>query len=360
VLLRRRVRIAVVAAVASWIAPLVQIVTDPPGNLVGIARALLRHHPSLGAGAGWHAVVRAVGMPAWWVRAPVVGFKRLLEVVGGPPASSVAEAVVVLLGLGVMLAVGLRRRRADLAAACALALLGCLALALATASTPTQALLGLTIGYTIWWSSLLGLFVWLVLGWGLVIVLGPLVDDRLPAIPARIGRALPMAGALAALAAGLVLAFGASRDGDRGEYRPFGELTAKLTSALPRAGTVLVSADPRIEAYELQTAAVYAMLSQGHAVIVPAGEGTQLGRAFSAGNRPYVAEVAIGFDHVPPGGRLLARVVAGAPAPVHGTWNVVLRPGRPAISAGRPPADPDDAQMARSPPPAGPPVARLG
>src|SRR5438477_350646 len=86
------------------------------------------------------------------------------------------------------------------AAAVLVALIICAALAVVTARTPAKPHLEATLGYTLWWGSPAGMFVWLVLGWGALALPRP----RLRVSPIRVHRlaaALGVAGVIGAGAA---------------------------------------------------------------------------------------------------------------------------------------------------------------
>ncbi len=307
-----------------WLFPLLDIVLHPPGNVLHVVRGALRGHTSLGLQSGWYGLAHAIGVAPWWTRAPVGGFAKLAEVLEAPSALTQVTAAVFLLGLLVMLVAGVRRRQASLLVPAGLALAGCVALGLDIASTPTVDLLGLTIGYTIWWASPLGLFVWAVIAWAVA----SRVRYRPPPFPA-VTRFAPAVAAIALAVLAVAVAVGRPHDDASGEYRPFDRFTDQLRAILPPGRSILVSADLTTNGFELQASAVYTLLRHGDRVFVPDAVATELGPSFALGGHRVDDEVAIGFGHRPAGGRLIATVTARVPSPVIGTWSVVLRTGPP-------------------------------
>ena len=146
----------------------------------------LAHRAKVGFGVGWHAVVRTVGVPPWWLTVPADQFDRSQTVKLTPSALTVGSGAAVLLGLAAVGIAGLRRRRLDLAAGATLALALCAAVEVVTARTPANPHLQATLGYTLWWASPAGMFAWLVLGWSAAVLLG-----RRLALPRLRARACP-------------------------------------------------------------------------------------------------------------------------------------------------------------------------
>jgi hypothetical protein len=294
--LRRWAGAAVVLALGCWIPPLINQVFHAPGNLFLIAKAVATHHATAGASVGWNALVHAIGVPPWWLRSPVVGAARLLEVAPShsPSFGAQVSCVLVLVTLLGVLVVAVRRDRKEVASLAAISLVLSISLGLGTASTPTSGLLALTIAYTLWWASPAGMFVWLTLAWSVAKLSGISLRPT-GARWARLASAVALAIAVAGAA---VVAAAEAPDPDHGEYRPFAAVTKRLGSALPHPGTVLVTAD--------------------------AGG---LGSSYAPGHRHYDHHIAIAYDHPPSaGGRVIATVRVNPPAPVIGTFIVTLLP----------------------------------
>jgi hypothetical protein len=322
--LRRWAGAAVALAVVCWIAPLVDQVFHPPGNLHLIVNAVATRKGTLGASAGWHTVVHAIGIPPWWLRSPVVGAARLFEVGPRPSFAAQASCVLMLVGLLGVLVVAFRREREDVASLAAIALVLSFSLGLAAASTPTAALLALTIGYTLWWASPAGMFVWLALAWSVARLSG----ISLWPTGARWARlASPVALATLVVVA-IVVAQAQLPDGDHGEYRPFAVVAKRLASVLRHPGTVLVTTDGTTGGFELLAEVVYALKRQGATVLLPPPDTGSLGSYYLVGHRHYDHHVAIAYNHPPAAqDHVVARVTVNPPAPAVGTFTVTLQPG---------------------------------
>ncbi len=168
---RRRVRglawvlATLLALAACWSATVVGQLTEHPGNLTLVAQSASKHKTTEGQEVGWHAVVRAVGVTPWWLQTPKSRWQRKYEVREQPSETSTRSAIALLAALVVVLLGGLLLRRRAVAAMAACALVLCPALAAVAAATPTPRLLSATLGYTMWWGSQAGMFVWLTLAW---------------------------------------------------------------------------------------------------------------------------------------------------------------------------------------------------
>jgi len=123
------------------------------------------------------------------------------------------------------------RRRWDLAAAALIGLVLCLTLAAVAAHTPVRPVLASTVGYTLWWGSMCGMWVWLILGWAVWIALFPRVRKR--------GRALATVAGLAAVAAaGTAVAAGEKPDQHVALYGPLARIAARLDRTIQPGSTV--------------------------------------------------------------------------------------------------------------------------
>jgi hypothetical protein len=262
---RRWVVAALAVALVCFSAPAIEQAIHRPGNVVRLAKAAAADDPTLGYEMGLHTLVRAVGIPPWWLRDPTIPIERVGEVSNAPGAGSIASAAFVLAGLVAVCVVGRRRRRPDLLAAGVLALLLCAAIVFASASTPRSSFAG--VGYTMRWMSPAGMWVWLGLGWSAVVVL-PRV--RAPAWRPR--RALVSIACVGVVgAAGAFVAI-------RGEAReePFAEMRTiaeHLDRELP-AGPItrvdaLASPDTFFMALDFQAGIVYWLRREGRPVLAP-------------------------------------------------------------------------------------------
>ena len=87
-------------------------------------------------GCGWHAVVRAVGIPPWWLRAPAGPFTRFREVRSSPNSVAAITALAFLSMLCAILLAGLAFGRTDLVSGAAIGLALALALGAVAYQTP--------------------------------------------------------------------------------------------------------------------------------------------------------------------------------------------------------------------------------
>jgi hypothetical protein len=261
--LRRWAVAAILIGLVSWSAPVVQQLTKTPGNLGLVAQLGTKGGGKLGWDVGWHAVVKSVGVPPWWLTVPADQFERSQTVKPAPSALATAAAVAVLLGLAAVALAGLRRRRLDLAGGAVLALALCAAVEVVTARTPAKPHLEATLGYTLWWASPAGMFAWLVLGWSAVVLL----RSRL-ALPAlRLRRLAPAFGVAAALAVGAAVGAAEKADDHASMYRAIRTTANRLRAALPRGSVVSLEGSPGLTSvvrvalrYDLRLAGVRAAL----------------------------------------------------------------------------------------------------
>lgn len=336
--IRRWVVAAVAVGAVCWSAPLLEQAIHRPGNLVTLARTAAAQKQTLGATAGSHAVVHAVGIRPWWLRPAPEPIPRLYELAGGPhdprPTALAVGSTVLILGaiLGLAL-VGLRRRRVDVAAAGAICLVLCAALGLAVASTPIKDNLYLAVGYTSWWGAPAGMFVWLALGWS-VATLFPvrrLAALRVPAV-ARWG-----AVAAAAVAAAVVTA-NAGPDPLSSAFGPVRTIISRIDAQLPRDRPVLVDASASYTAVDFQSPVVLALRRRGTSVVTAALL-PALNQAYNPTRHPGAPVLRIdeGDRPAPPGGRVIARVSVHSPTgrrfgqliPAQGRVTVTLAPVPP-------------------------------
>ena len=216
---------------ACWSAPLVDQVEHTPGNLSLLASAATASHASEGAKVGWRALTHAVGIPPRFRRTPTravagegaaagalsggdYGDTRLADVLHGPSALAALSCALALLGLLVLALVAVRRRRNEIAIGAAIGLLLSGAFAWTASATPVQDFP--TLGYTLWWGSLVGMWVWLLLLWGggVLLLSG---SARARWIPAR-APALAYGACVAVLACGALLAAGEPADTHEPEF----------------------------------------------------------------------------------------------------------------------------------------------
>lgn len=274
---------AALAALICWSGPILDQAIHRPGNFAAVARSIGRG-PSVGWRIGWHALVRAVGVPPWWLTARRSVGDRLVDVFHAPGVFSDLTAVLLLIALAALTVEGWRRRQPSMVAAPVLAIALCLALATVTASTPTEHLLWMTLGYTLWWGSPAGMWIWLVLGWGY----GTLIARRISvpvAWQARLAAVVLVPAAL--IAAAVALAEGP--DLNQVEYRPIRALVSAVLQRVPAHETVRIDrtalSDP---AYNYEAALLYALRRHGDHVVSP-----DLAVLLSAGYAPGAAQARI-------------------------------------------------------------------
>jgi hypothetical protein len=244
----RPLRCALVAAIlvtaVCWSLPLAEEVTHHPGNMTVLAREVVTHQRTQGATKGLRALVRAVGAPPRWLRTPTANAGRLSDMSGGdygdtrigdlttvPSLAARVSTVAIVAALALVALAGLRRRRADIAAAAAIGLVLCAALAWEVAVTPQKATN--TLGYFLWWDSIAGMWVWLVLAWSAIALVarGRRFSLRVPAIAS--------AGAVAIVAgAGVAAAAVQQPDKHAPYYRPTKLLAQGLNRAIPPGTSV--------------------------------------------------------------------------------------------------------------------------
>jgi hypothetical protein len=268
-----------------WALPVLDQLEHDPGNLASLYEAATHPTDTMGAQAGARAVVRAVGVPPRWLRLPSDPFDtRLADAVSDPGALSTITAIAILAALLLLATLGAWRRRADVAWAAAIGLVLCLAFAAVAAGTPVAS--RKVLGYTLWWGSIVGMWVWLSLGWGVAVLaaemrlgpragaammhLGPRVGAAMMRLGPRVGAAMMRLGPSVAkerspawarpgwrgglwatacayigvLAVASSISVGQTGDAHRAEYGPIASIASQLDRArLPGPGaTVLLRA----------------------------------------------------------------------------------------------------------------------
>jgi hypothetical protein len=284
---------ALLVGLVCWSAPLIDQAVNRPGNLVLLGRAATANEPTLGTATGRRALVRAVGVPPWWLRAPRGPLERVADLNASPGTVANLTALLVLAGLVAVSLLGWRRRHSDVLAVGALGLVLCAALVLTTASIPKESFA--SVGYSLWWASPTGMFVWVTLGWSLLVLF-----VRLPRLAAgQLRTPFAAAGVAAALAAGLIVSVSADQ-----HEEPFDQLrviTDSLTEELANTSSVRVDATFGEGGFFVgrgfQFGAVYALRRQGHTVRAPA------------------VAALIGDDYKRPGGDRVATIDATAGKP---------------------------------------------
>ena len=248
----RWVLAAVLVGAVCWAPPLLDELEHSPGNLTLVVRTTSDRGTTLGSSIGANAVVDAIGWKPWWLYVPVSEWSRKKDVRATPSSSASDSTLAILAALVLVATLGFWRRRGDLAAAALIGLAMCAALDANIANTPVVPLLAATIGYTAWWGSIVGLWVWLVLAWALWLSLRWLalrsetLRRRAPAlfadVPAGAWKAacvLASLGCLAGVAAtGTAVAATEKRDSHVNQYHPIATLVAALDRVVPSGRSV--------------------------------------------------------------------------------------------------------------------------
>ena len=292
---------AVVVAAVCWAPPVIDEIENSPGNLSLIVQTAQHRGSTLGTGVGWNAVVRAVGWTPWWLYVPATAWDRKVDVRATPSSHASDWTLAMLAALGLLAPAGFLRRRPDVGAAALIGLALCASLGTIVALTPSAPLLAATIGYTAWWGSMLGLWVWLVLGWALCLSLRwlALSSERLRGgvvgwRSRRSPRVIRVAGAVASLAClGGVVATGTAvaatqkRDSHVNQYRPIAQIAARLDQILPSSQTVRLSLGANdLSTQPIEPAVRYFLVRHGDLVLAR-GSHQRLGYHYELGQTPY-------------------------------------------------------------------------
>jgi hypothetical protein len=260
----RWIVVATVALGLCWSAPIVDELEHSPGNLSLIVTTVHDRGKTLGPRSGWYAVVRAIGVKPWFLFVPTSEWNRKFSVRETPGGAQIGSAVLLLAALALVAVAGALRRRVDLCAAALIGLGMCLGLGADAANTPASPLLAGTLGYTMWWGSQLGFWVWLVVFWSLYCSLRWLCRIALPRLRALAGRAAPqlrpramivatvlatLVGVAATGGIGAAVANGERPDSHVREYAPTTAIGRALVAAIPPGQTI----DYRVGALDLAT-----------------------------------------------------------------------------------------------------------
>jgi hypothetical protein len=285
---------AVVVAIACWTPPAIDELQGHPGNLTWVVRAATAHTSKLGAAVGSHAVVRAVGIPPWWLRDPASPWDRKYELRARSSTLATITTVLMLVALVAYVAIGALRRRTELWTGAAIGLALCAGLFAVAEATPTKRVLAETLGYTMWWGSPAGMFVWLIVAWGAVALFGELAPER-PRAGLRIrvpspAAAVAGAAAVAVLAAGVVA--GARADYHVPEYGALARMYAGLRQGVPAGRTVRLLGFLSNSTFRFKQAARFAMLRRGIRPLSP-GIDVRLGTWYDLDHRRYDCTVYV-------------------------------------------------------------------
>jgi len=301
---------AAVIALICWTLPIIDQIGRHPGNLTVVVRTAKASAPTLGATVGWRAVVRAIGVPPWWLEDPRSPWERKTDVRTASSRLGSVSCLLMLCGLLAIATNGLLRRRLDLCAGALIALMLCAALAGVAASTPTTHLLAATLGYTMWWGSPAGMFVWVILGWWSIVALlakrglsrprasALALGPRAPALASAIGI-----GAVAAV--GTAVTAAESPDYHLWEYRPLGAMFADLNRGVPAGRTVLLVGSLDNTTFRFKMAARFALVRRGIRTL-SRGTNSRLGAWYEADHHHYDCIVYVDDGIASPARRAVA------------------------------------------------------
>jgi hypothetical protein len=212
------------------------------------------------------------------------------------------SCLLIICGLAAVAVLSPLLRRGDLAAGAAVGLVLCAAFAWLASATPVSEVN--TLGYTLWWGSLVGMWVWLMLLWSIAELvrtwagaLGRRGSGARPRtwLAQRAGaRRLPPALAptvalVAVIGAGGAVAALESADAHQAEFRALRAVTANLARSVPRGSTVLLT-QRSFATIPLEPTVKYALRRQGVRVLA-SGAGLRLGSWYELGRRSYAVAV---------------------------------------------------------------------
>jgi hypothetical protein len=315
---------ALLVVAACWTPPAIDQVENDPGNLATIVRTIEHRGQTLGPTVGWNAVVRSVGIRPWWLHVPASEWERKYDVRVTPSGTRTDSAIALLGALFLTGLIGALRRRWDLASAALIGLGLCGAIYVEAASNPKTLLLAETLGYTMWWGSELGFWVYLILAWGLWLGLVGIsrstigaLRPRLPALqrslPARTRLVAIVLAALAGLggvvAVGAAVAKTARPDSHVYEYRSIHQLAAGIQRHVPGGQTIDYRFGPLDLGTQPMEPAIRFLLVRHRDRVLAPGSFPRLGSYYELYNRPaqWIIDLREGA-RPQPGMTLVARV----------------------------------------------------
>jgi hypothetical protein len=308
-----------------WTPTIIDQATSRPGNLTRAVQVATAPQATLGARVGWHAVVRAIGYHPWWLYTPATRWDRYHDVLAKPDLISQAVAIALLAALALVASVAAWRRRYDVVVAALIGLVLCGALGSVAAQTWTIPNLASTTGYTLWWGTHVGMWVYVVLAWSIWLGLraiaaprlrAPLQDLRRRAGAVRWRRASMAAAVLASLlgtaavsVAGGAVSAGAKTDQHLALYAPIAKLDAALQRAIPSNQTVRLEGGLDGATLPLKAAIRFVLVRRDIRVLAT-GSLARNGDWYELHDRPYNMTLYVS-DHTRPPGKhvsLVARV----------------------------------------------------
>jgi hypothetical protein len=331
---------ALVVLALCWWPPVLDEIEHSPGNLTVIVRTAEHHGRTLGVGVGWNAIARSVGVRPWWLYVPASEWERKADVRAAPSTLARDSTIAILALLAVVGVLAALARRRDLATATLIGLGLCLAIGLEAASNPATTLLAETLGYTMWWGSELGLWVWLMLAWGLWLGLAAIARRARPTLrdrdsarlralarswlrPAAVG--LASVACLAGTAATAFAVAGTAKpDSHAYEYGSIAALGAGITRAIPPGRVIDYRFGPLDLGTQPMEPAIRFLLVRHRERVLAPGSLPRLGSYYELYRRRYqwIVDVRDGTRPVAPDMRLVARVRFRSPwgAEVVSAW----------------------------------------
>jgi hypothetical protein len=292
---------ALVVAAACWTEPAIDQIEHSPGNLAMIVRTVEHRGPTVGATVGWNAVIRSVGVRPWWLYVPATEWDRKNDVRATPSSGETESTIMILVALVLAGVIGWLMLRWDLVAAALIGLGLCAAIGIAAASNPSAPLLAATLGYTMWWGSELGFWVWLIVAWALWLGLGDLSRPALRALRRRLrahGLTLEswlrtvaiMLASLASLgglvAAGHAVAATVKPDSHVYEYRSIRAAAARIERLIPPGQTIhMYTGGLGVGTQPMEAGIRFLLVRHGDRVLA-AGSLPRLGPYYELYNRP--------------------------------------------------------------------------
>lgn len=302
-----------VVAALCWSAPLINQTTESPGNITRVIESATSSQPRLGSRVGWNAIVRAVGVPPWWLQEPASRWQRKYEVRATPSSSATVSCLLILAALVAVALVAAISGRGDLVALSISALLLCAALGAVARATPTIPRAAATLGYTMWWGSVCGMAVYLTLAWSLWVGLrwllgaltplgrglgagaGPLLRRALAFAPIF----LSLLGLGATVAVGQAVAAREKPDEHVALYRPARLVAERLQKLIPPGSTILMEGNLDGATMPIKPAVRYFLVTRNVRVLAP-GSYLRLGTWYELYDRPYQEAVYLSDQPRPP------------------------------------------------------------
>ncbi len=329
--IKRWVLAATLIGVVSWIPPIVDQVIHSPGNFRLLTSAASTGDRTLGASAGWHAVVHLVGVRPWWLQGPPSALARIADLAEAPSALSTATAALILAALALTMLMCLRRRQLQIALAMAMALALCVGVGIDAASTPSRSFA--TVYYTLRWASPAGMFVWLMLGWGVASFRWS--ERRAPAFLRPASRIA--AGLVLSFAAGALVAADSHPAPDN--FAQMRNIGAQVNARLRPDSSIRVDGHGDIfQAAAFQAGLVLSLRREGRRVIAPS-IAKKISTWYADGSYDQLVSVNVSLANSRQGGQVIGRALLGKMSGARERVQVIL-----GQTAARPPCIIDEAR----------------